>query len=100
LRFNFVVVDKGSVGAVKIHDVELDAFPLGFILPSERNQSVLKNGVLFAAARVVQWNVRNFSVSAEQVRRLSVNVENRQLLATLEYVEPPLFLWLSCLCRL
>ena len=74
LRFNFVVVDKGSVGAVKIHDVELDAFPLGFILPekkanfkkcsftshsttlkevlpSERNQSVLKNGVLFAAAR-------------------------------------------------
>ena len=68
MRFNFVVVDKGSVGAVKVHHVELDALPLGLILPGKKllhfthlisakivlprewNQSVLKNGVLFVTA--------------------------------------------------
>ena len=69
MRFNFVVVDKGSVGAVQVHHVELDSFPFGLILPGKKvlhfthlitaievlprewNQSVLKNGVLFATAR-------------------------------------------------
>lgn len=36
MRFNFVVVDKGSVGAVKVHHVELDALPFGLIPPGKK----------------------------------------------------------------
>jgi hypothetical protein len=45
--------------------------------------------MLLAAGRMVRWNIRDLSVTPEQVVGLPVDVERIELFLSLEYVKSP-----------
>ena len=67
LRFNLLVVDKCTVGAVEIHHVELDPVDRDPVIPGDGDQPVLEDRVLLAAAGVVQGDVRHLPVPPQEV---------------------------------
>ena len=85
LRFDLLVVDKRSVCTLQVYHVELDPVGRGAVLPGDGNQPVLEDRVLLAAAGMVQGDVRHLPVAPQQVGRLSVDVEDGELLTALQY---------------
>jgi hypothetical protein len=67
-------------------------FNTGFIRSSEFGvgAKTVSLSHLFRTRRVVEGNVGHLAIAAHQKGRLTVNVEDGQLLAALEHVQPPL----------
>lgn len=100
LRLDSVVVDECPVGTAQVHHIQLDSATLGAVRSGVWHQSVLQYCMLFAAGQVVQGHVSHLAVSAQQVSRLTMDVEDGKFLTALEHIQSPFLLRFPCLWRL
>jgi len=99
LWVEFLIVEKGAIRRFKIDYVWLHCQYLSARFLLDFDGSKLQRGMLLGAARMINWDLAYMSQTADQIRRLTMQVNNLEQLLAFERVKPPLFFRNFCLGR-